>query len=230
MFERYTNEARKVVIFAQDEARRMNHNYVGTEHLLLGALREKGIGKKVLYSLNVTEDGVRKQVETIVGCGEEGTREAKGSAPFTPRAKKVFEYALREALRLGHNYIGTEHILPGLVRESDGVAFRILSNLSDPEKVRKAVVALLDGTRATTDKEPQIKWNLKKGSPPPAIVIARLRKLAEKKEEEATLFEEEATLVVRKAAKALSEANRLRDALNLLAQVKPAEAIQNEPV
>jgi ATP-dependent Clp protease ATP-binding subunit ClpC len=150
MFERYTDEARKVVVLAQDEARRMDHNYVGSEHLLLGLLREKGVGEKVLYSLNVTEDGVRKQVETIVGYGdsEAGTGEAKGSAPFTPRAKKVFEYALREALQLGHNYIGTEYILLGLVRESEGIGARVLSNLgADAEKVRQEVVQRVGGGR-----------------------------------------------------------------------------------
>jgi ATP-dependent Clp protease ATP-binding subunit ClpC len=148
VFERYTDEARKVVVLAQDEARRMDHNYVGTEHLLLGLLREKGVGEKVLYPLNVTEDGVRKQVETIVGYGEEGTGEAKGSAPFTPRAKKVFEYALREALQLGHNYIGTEYILLGLVRESEGIGARVLSNLgADAEKVRQEVVQRVGGGR-----------------------------------------------------------------------------------
>jgi len=142
MFERYTDEARKAMIFAQKEVARFNHNYVGTEHLLLGVLREKGVGEKARYSLNVTEDGVREQVETIVGYGEEGT---SAQAPFTPRAKKVFEYALREALVLGHNYVGTEHLLLGLIREDNGVAFRILSKLSDPEKVRQEVVQRLGG-------------------------------------------------------------------------------------
>jgi ATP-dependent Clp protease ATP-binding subunit ClpC len=145
MFERYTDEARKVVIFAQDEARRFNHNYVGTEHLLLGVLCERGVGEKMLYSLNVTLEDARKQVETIVGYGEEGTG---AQAPFTPRAKKVFEYALREALKLGHNYVGSEHLLLGLVRETEGVAFRILSNLkADAEKVRQEVVKQVGGSR-----------------------------------------------------------------------------------
>jgi ATP-dependent Clp protease ATP-binding subunit ClpC len=145
MFERYTDEARKAMIFAQKEAARFNHNYVGTEHLLLGVLCERGVGKKVLYSLDVTLEDVRKQVETIVGCGEEGTG---AQAPFTIRAKQVFEYALREALVLGHNYIGSEHILLGLIREDNGVAFRILSRLSDAEKVRQEVIERLGGGRS----------------------------------------------------------------------------------
>ncbi|QIN78056.1 AAA domain-containing protein [Rubrobacter marinus] len=147
MFERFTERARKVVVLAQEEARHFNHNYIGTEHLLLGLLREdEGVAARALGSLNVTLDEVREQVESIVGYGEEGTG---GQAPFTPRSKKVLELALREALQLGHNYIGTEHILLGLVRESEGVAARVLSNLDvDPDKVRREVVRMLGGGRA----------------------------------------------------------------------------------
>ena len=147
MFERFTERARKVVVLAQEEARHFNHNYIGTEHLLLGLLREdEGVAARALGSLNVTLDEVREQVESIVGYGEEGTG---GQAPFTPRSKKVLELALREALQLGHNYIGTEHILLGLVRESEGVAARVLSNLGvDPDKVRREVVRMLGGGRA----------------------------------------------------------------------------------
>ncbi len=146
MFERFTERARKVVVLAQDEARHFNHNYIGTEHLLLGLLREdEGVAARALTSLNVTLDEVREQVENIVGYGEEGTG---GQAPFTPRSKKVLELALREALQLGHNYIGTEHILLGLVRESEGVAARVMSNLDvDPDKVRREVVRMLGGGR-----------------------------------------------------------------------------------
>ncbi|MEJ7840917.1 MAG: ATP-dependent Clp protease ATP-binding subunit [Rubrobacter sp.] len=146
MFERFTERARKVVVLAQDEARHFNHNYIGTEHLLLGLLREdEGVAAQALTSLNVTLDEVREQVESIVGYGEEGTG---AQAPFTPRSKKVLELALREALQLGHNYIGTEHILLGLVRESEGVAARVLSNLDvDPDKVRREVVRRLGGGR-----------------------------------------------------------------------------------
>jgi len=148
MFERFTERARKVVVLAQEEARNFNHNYIGTEHLLLGLLREdEGVAARALGSLNVTLDEVREQVESIVGYGEEGTG---GQAPFTPRSKKVLELALREALQLGHNYIGTEHILLGLVRESEGVAARVLSNLDvDPDKVRREVVRMLGGGRSS---------------------------------------------------------------------------------
>ena len=146
MFERFTERARKVVVLAQEEARHFNHNYIGTEHLLLGLLREdEGVAAQTLNALGVTLDEVREQVESIVGYGEEGTG---GQAPFTPRSKKVLELALREALQLGHNYIGTEHILLGLVRESEGVAARVLSNLDvDPDKVRREVVRRLGGGR-----------------------------------------------------------------------------------
>src|ERR687892_1074885 len=146
MFERFTERARKVVVLAQEEARHFNHNYIGTEHLLLGLLREdEGVAARALSSLNVTLDEVREQVESIVGYGEEGTG---AQAPFTPRSKKVLELALREALQLGHNYIGTEHILLGLVRESEGVAARVLSNLDvDPDKARREVVRMLGGGR-----------------------------------------------------------------------------------
>ncbi|HZA44643.1 MAG TPA: ATP-dependent Clp protease ATP-binding subunit, partial [Rubrobacter sp.] len=147
MFERFTERARKVVVLAQDEARHFNHNYIGTEHLLLGLLREdEGVAAQALSSLNVALDEVREQIESIVGYGEEGTG---AQAPFTPRSKKVLELALREALQLGHNYIGTEHILLGLVRESEGVAARVLSNLDvDPDKVRREVVRRLGGGRS----------------------------------------------------------------------------------
>src|SRR3712207_6183578 len=147
MFERFTERARKVVVLAQDEARHFNHNYIGTEHLLLGLLREdEGVAAQALSSLNVVLDEVREQIESIVGYGEEGTG---AQAPFTPRSKKVLELALREALQLGHNYIGTEHILLGLVRESEGVAARVLSNLDvDPDKVRREVVRRLGGGRS----------------------------------------------------------------------------------
>ncbi|MGB3682114.1 MAG: Clp protease N-terminal domain-containing protein [Rubrobacteraceae bacterium] len=139
MFESFTERARKVVVLAQEEARHFAHNYIGTEHLLLGLIREEdGVAAQSLRAVNVSLDGVREQVEGIVGYGEEGTG---GQAPFTRRSKKVLELALREALQLGHNYIGTEHILLGLVRESEGVAARVLNNLDvDPDKVRRGVL------------------------------------------------------------------------------------------
>jgi dihydroneopterin aldolase len=149
MFERFTERARKVVVLAQEEAGRLRHNYIGTEHLLLGLLCEgEGVAAQVLTSLGVTLDGARGQVESIVGYGEENPGE---QAPFTPRSKKVLEFALRESMQLGHNYIGTEHILLGLVRESEGVAARVLSNLDvDPDKVCREVVRML-GEEPTLD-------------------------------------------------------------------------------
>ena len=117
MFERFTERARQVVVLAQEEARTLKHNYIGTEHILLGLLREEeGLAARVLESLDITTERVRSQVVRIVGSGEEVT---SGQIPFTPRAKKVLELALREAISLGHNYIGTEHLLLGLVREGD---------------------------------------------------------------------------------------------------------------
>ena len=144
MFERFTEKARRVVVYAQEEAKKLNQNYIGTEHLLLGLIREDdGIAAKALESLDVSLDDVREQVEELIG---EGTYVPTGHIPFTPRAKKVLELSLREALQLGHNYIGTEHILLGLIREGEGVAAQVLLNLgADLEKVRSAVLQLLSG-------------------------------------------------------------------------------------
>src|SRR5436189_637225 len=144
MFERFTERARQVVVLAQDEARALKHNYIGTEHILLGLLREEeGLAARVLESLDITVEEVRAQVARIVGQGDEVTT---GQIPFTPRAKKVLELAVREALSLGHNYIGTEHILLGLVRENEGVAARILLDFdADAEKIRNEIIRMLSG-------------------------------------------------------------------------------------
>src|SRR5450830_2110249 len=144
MFERFTERARQVVVLAQEEARALKHNYIGTEHLLLGLLREEeGVAARVLDGLEVSVEEVRAAVVRIVGSGKESPQ---GQIPFTPRAKKVLELALREALSLGHNYIGTEHILLGLVREDEGVAARILLDLdAEPEKIRGEVMRMLSG-------------------------------------------------------------------------------------
>ena len=144
VFERFTERARLVVVLAQEEARTLKHNYIGTEHILLGLLREEeGLAARVLESLDITVERVRAQVVRIVGSGEEVT---SGQIPFTPRAKKVLELALREALSLGHNYIGTEHILLGLVRDNEGVAARILLDFdADSEKIRNEVIRTLSG-------------------------------------------------------------------------------------
>ena len=144
MFERFTERARQVVVLAQDEARALRHNYIGTEHLLLGLLREEeGLAAGVLEALEVSLEEVRAEVARIIGSGEEVTT---GMIPFTPRGKKVLELALREALSLGHNHIGTEHILLGLAREGEGVAMRILLEFdADADKIRNAVVNALAG-------------------------------------------------------------------------------------
>src|SRR6266849_1188369 len=144
MFERFTDRARRVVVLAQEEARMLNHNYIGTEHILLGLIHEgEGVAAKALESLGVSQEAVRRQVEEIIGQGE---RAPSGHIPFTPRAKKVLELALREALQLGHNYIGTEHILLGLIREGEGVAAQVLIKLgADLNRVRQQVIQLLHG-------------------------------------------------------------------------------------
>jgi ATP-dependent Clp protease ATP-binding subunit ClpC len=152
MFERFTEKARRVVIYAQEEARMLNQNYIGTEHLLLGLIREQdGIAAKALESLNISLEDVHQQVEELIG---RGTYVPNGHIPFTPRAKKVLELSLREALQLGHNYIGTEHILLGLIREGEGVAAQVLLNLgADLEKVRSAVIQLLSGYYGKTGEQ-----------------------------------------------------------------------------
>ena len=128
MFERYTDRARRVVVLAQEEARMLNHNYIGTEHILLGLIREgEGVAAKALESLGISQEAVRQQVGEIIGQGQHAPA---GHIPFTPRAKKVLELSLREALALGHNYIGTEHILLGLIREGEGVAAQVLVKLA----------------------------------------------------------------------------------------------------
>ena len=144
MFERFTERARQVVVLAQEEARILKHNYIGTEHILLGLLREEeGLAARVLESLDITVERVRAQVVRIVGSGEEVT---SGQIPFTPRAKKVLELSLREALALGHNYIGTEHILLGIARENEGVASKILLDFeADGSKIRHEVLRMLSG-------------------------------------------------------------------------------------
>jgi len=151
MFERFTERARRVIILAQEEAKRLNHSAVGTEHILLGIIREgEGVASKVLESLNISPDRVRAEIESAIGRGERTPYE---EVAFTPRAKKVLELALDEARRLGHNYIGTEHLLLGLIREGEGVAARVLEAMgADLERVRAQVVYLLgeEGTTAYT--------------------------------------------------------------------------------
>ena len=144
LFERFTDRARRVVVLAQEEARLLNHNYIGTEHILLGLIHEgEGVAAKALESLGISLEGVRGQVEELIG---QGGSSPSGHIPFTPRAKKVLELSLREALQLGHNYIGTEHILLGLIREGEGVAAQVLVKLgADLSRVRQQVIQLLSG-------------------------------------------------------------------------------------
>ena len=142
MFERFTDRARRVVVLSQEEARLLNHNYIGTEHILLGLIHEgEGVAAKALESLGVNLESVRGQVEEIVGLGGNSP---SGHIPFTPRAKQVLELSLREALALNHNYIGTEHILLGLIREGEGVAAQVLAKVgADLSRVREQVIQLL---------------------------------------------------------------------------------------
>src|SRR5918993_5361705 len=144
MFERFTDRARRVVVLAQEEARMLSHNYIGTEHILLGLIHEgEGVAAKALESLGISLEAVRAQVEEIIGQRQQAP---SGHIPFTPRAKKVLELSLREAKQLGHNYIGTEHILLGLVREGEGVAAQVLVKLgADLARVRQQVIQVLRG-------------------------------------------------------------------------------------
>jgi ATP-dependent Clp protease ATP-binding subunit ClpC len=167
MFERFTDRARRVVVLAQEEARMLNHNYIGTEHILLGLIKEgEGVAAKGLEALGISLDGVRTQVEEIIGQGQQAP---SGHIPFTPRAKKVLELSLREALQLGHNYIGTEHILLGLIREGDGVAAQVLVKLgADLNRVRQQVIQLLSGYQG---KEAVTSGGPQEGQPSTSLVL-----------------------------------------------------------
>src|SRR6202521_295743 len=144
VFERFTDRARRVLVLAQEEARLLNHSFIGTEHILLGLIHEgEGVAAKALESLGVSLEAVREKVEETIGLA--GTAPT-GSPPFTPRAKKVLELSLREALQLGHSYIGTEHMLLGLVREGEGVAAQVLNDLgADMARVRTQVIQMMSG-------------------------------------------------------------------------------------
>jgi len=144
MFEKFTDKARRVVVLAQEEAKSLNHNYIGTEHILLGLIHEgEGVAAKALEALGISQEAVRDQVKEIIGQGQQPPT---GHIPFTPRAKKVLELSLREALQLGHSYIGTEHLLLGLIKEGEGVAAQVLTKLgADTNKVRAQVQQMLQG-------------------------------------------------------------------------------------
>ena len=167
MFERFTDRARRVVVLAQEEARMLNHNYIGTEHILLGLIHEgEGVAAKALESLGISLEAVRSQVEEIIGQGQQAP---SGHIPFTPRAKKVLELSLREALQLGHNYIGTEPILLGLIREGEGVAAQVLVKLgADLNRVRQQVIQLLSGYQG---KEPATAGGPAEGTPSTSLVL-----------------------------------------------------------
>ncbi|MEN9678919.1 MAG: hypothetical protein RLZ57_48 [Actinomycetota bacterium] len=167
MFERFTDRARRVVVLAQEEARMLNHNYIGTEHILLGLIHEgEGVAAKALEGMGISLDGVRGQVEEIIGQGQQAP---SGHIPFTPRAKKVLELSLREALQLGHNYIGTEHILLGLIREGEGVAAQVLVKLgADLSRVRNTVIQLLSGYQG---KEAVAAGGPAEGTPATSLVL-----------------------------------------------------------
>src|ERR687897_411974 len=170
MFERFTDRARRVVVLAQEEARMLNHNYIGTEHILLGLIHEgEGVAAKALESLGISLEGVRQQVEEIIGQGQQAP---SGHIPFTPRAKKVLELSLREALQLGHNYIGTEHILLGLIREGEGVAAQVLVKLgADLNRVRQQVIQLLSGYQGKETTGAGVGSGQPEGAPAGSVVL-----------------------------------------------------------
>ncbi|MFK5635218.1 MULTISPECIES: ATP-dependent Clp protease ATP-binding subunit [unclassified Ornithinimicrobium] len=170
MFERFTDRARRVVVLAQEEARLLNHNYIGTEHLLLGLIHEgEGVAAKALESLDISLDAVRHQVQEIIGQGQQSPT---GHIPFTPRAKKVLELSLREGLQLGHNYIGTEHLLLGLIREGEGVAAQVLVKLgADLPRVRQQVIQLLSGYQGKETASAGVGPGAPEGQPAGSLVL-----------------------------------------------------------
>jgi ATP-dependent Clp protease ATP-binding subunit ClpC len=165
MFETFTDRARVVVVQAQEEARAHRHDSIGTGHVLLGLIRGEGVGPKALDSLGISLDTVRQQVEELIGQRQEALRDAEeliaaarqgqqAKIPFQPEAKKVLELSLQESRALGHHYVGTEHILLGLIREGDGVAARVLAQLgADPDRAREQVVQLLSEYRAPKERD-----------------------------------------------------------------------------
>ena len=167
MFERFTDGARRVVVLAQQEARALNHNYIGTEHILLGLIHEgEGVAAKALESLGISLEAVRQQVEEIIGQGQEAP---PGHIPFTPRAKRALELSLREALQLGHNYIGPEHILLGLIRVDEGVGAQVLARLgADLDRVRQQVIQRLHGYQG---KEPAAAGAPSESAPSTSLVL-----------------------------------------------------------
>jgi ATP-dependent Clp protease ATP-binding subunit ClpC len=178
MFERFTERARRVVVFAQEEARELNHNYIGTEHLLLGLLRDSGsVADRALRELEISQDAVREQVIEVIGRGKQAP---SGHIPFTPGAKKVLELSLREALQLNHSYIGTEHILLGLAGEGEGVAAQVLTKLGGSlSRVRNKVIELAP---AGPGEGPELSSQLRRAGPrgPLDTFLRRLEAIEER--------------------------------------------------
>ena len=203
MFERFTDRARRVVVLAQEEARMFNRDYVGTEHILLALIREEGgVAAQALESLGITEEGARQQVEEIVGRDQPGPQQ--GHLPMTPRAKKVLQLSLREAIALGHGYIGTEHILLGLVREGHGVGAQILGTAAPLPAVREKVLLLAaaESNDPGPDEQRAMEWlasGLRAGGaglrlPPGAVVGVRAQVVSEFRETLASIGETLAAL------------------------------------
>jgi ATP-dependent Clp protease ATP-binding subunit ClpA len=234
MFERFTDRARRVVVLAQEEARLLGHNYIGTEHILLGLIHEKeGVAAKVLEQLGISLEAVRAKVESIIGDGGPGA--PSGHIPFTPRAKKVLELSLREALQLGHNYIGTEHILLGLIREGEGVGAQVLVNLgADLSAVRHEVIQQLSGFRGGPGgrmSSPAFGMGGPKVTPAAAKAGMEARRLAGgaavgSQHYLLGLLREENSV----AAKALAELGITKDVLEAkLAEIEPAGTADETP-
>jgi ATP-dependent Clp protease ATP-binding subunit ClpC len=172
MFERFTDRARRVVVLAQEESRMLDHNYIGTEHILLGLVHEgEGVAAQALQSLDISLERVRQEVEAIVGMGQTAQH---GHIPFTPRAKKVLELALREALQLGHNYIGTEHLLLGLIREGEGVAAQVLEKLgASLDRVRDEVIKIVSRLERSSGAHDKLEKRTRIRAPRTAATAGR---------------------------------------------------------
>jgi ATP-dependent Clp protease ATP-binding subunit ClpA len=224
MFERFTDRARRVVVLAQEEARMLNHNYIGTEHILLGLAHEgEGVAAKALEALDIHLEAVRQQVEEIIGKGQHAP---SGHIPFTPRAKKVLELSLRESLQLGHDYIGTEHILLGLIREGEGVAAHVLVRLgADLNRVRAEVIKLVHGGHGEAERAVG-------GRPSPAIREVLLRDVQSALrsiEKRLTAIERHLGMTERPAAARDNPAAQASGDPEAAAQGDPEAAAQGDP-
>jgi ATP-dependent Clp protease ATP-binding subunit ClpC len=204
MFERFTDRARRVIVLAQEEARMLSHGYIGTEHLLLGLIHEGGgVSGAALESLSITLDDARAQVVSIVPRGQEPL---SGHIPFTPRAKKILELSLREALDLGHGSIGPEHILLGIVREGQGVANQVLANLgADGPRVRAEVIRFIQQSETEAEAEPEAEENVVRLPPDVRLVgspaqLARVMRRLERIDGRLAAIERHLGIAARQAA------------------------------